>query len=165
MALTFRPAVPEDVPTCLVLRGRTRENAIPVERLAAMGINEQSWSDDVRSDALPGYVCLDDDRIVGYCYGDKASGEVVVLALLPAWEERGIGRRLLALMVDHLVALGHRRLFLGCNADPATRSHGFYRHLGWVSTGSFDRAGDEVLELFPEPRGVSLSDQHAGEKT
>ena len=163
MALTFRRAVPEDVPACLVLRGQTRENAIPVERLAAVGITEQSWSDDVRSDSLPGYVCLDEATIVGYCFGDKASGEVVVLALLPAWEARGIGRRLLGLMVDHLAALGHRRLFLGCSADPATRSYGFYRHLGWASTGTFDRAGDEVLEYLAQPPGVSLTDRQAGE--
>lgn len=164
MTPSYRRAVPEDVPACLVLRGMTRENAVPVERLAAIGITEQSWSDDVRADRLPGYVCLDDGRIAGYCFGDKASGEVVVLALLPAYENRGIGRRLLGLMVDHLASLGHRRLFLGCAADPATRSHGFYRHLGWVSTGTFDRGGDEVLELFPESPGVSFGDQHAGEK-
>ena len=100
MTLTFRPAVPEDVPACVILRGLTRENAIPVERLAAMGITEESWAADVRSDALPGYVCCDDGAIAGYCFGDKASGEVVVLALLPAYEERGIGRHLLGLVVE-----------------------------------------------------------------
>jgi len=163
VALSFRPAVPEDVPACVVLRGQTRQNAVPAERLAAMGITAESWSDDVRSDRLPGYVCCDGGTLAGYCFGEKASGEVVVLALLPAYEERGIGRRLLALVIEHLAALGHRRLFLGCSADPATRSHGFYRHLGWVSTGTFDRAGDEVLELFPRSAGVSLSDQQAGE--
>jgi hypothetical protein len=26
------------------------------------------------------------------------------------------------------------------------RSYGFYRHLGWRSTGSFDDRGDEILE-------------------
>ena len=149
MPLTYRRAVPEDIPACLILRGLTRENAIPVERLAAVGITAESWAHDVHTDALPGHVCLDDETIVGYCFGDKASGEVVVLALLPAYEDRGIGRHLLGLVVEHLVAQGHQRLFLGCAADPATRSHGFYRHLGWVSTGTFDAAGDEVLELFP----------------
>ena len=133
----------------MLLRGLTRENAIPVERLAAMGITEASWAADVRSDALPGYVCCDAETIVGYCFGDKVSGEVVVLALLPAYEDRGVGRHLLALVVRHLAEAGHERLFLGCAADPATRSHGFYRHLGWVSTGTFDAAGDEILEFFP----------------
>ena len=152
LALSFRRATPEDVPACLVLRGLTRQNAIPVERLAAMGITEESWAADVRSDALPGFVCCDDDTLVGYCFGDKASGEVVVLALLPAYEDRGIGRRLLDRVVEHLAEAGHARLFLGCAADPATRSHGFYRHLGWTSTGTFDGAGDEILEFSPPPR-------------
>lgn len=145
----FRPANPDDIPVCLVLRGQTRENAVSVERLAAVGITAESWANAVAMDLLPGYVCTDDGSIVGYCFGDKASGEVVVLALLPAYEGRGIGRHLLGLVVSHLSKVGHKRLFLGCSADPATRSHGFYRHLGWASTGTFDRAGDEVLEFFP----------------
>ena len=149
VSVSFRRATPEDIRACVILRGLTRENAIPAERLAAMGITEESWAADVRSDALPGYVCCDDEVIAGYCFGDKASGEVVVLALLPAYEDRGIGRHLLMLVVTHLAESGHERLFLGCAADPATRSHGFYRHLGWVSTGTFDRAGDEILEFFP----------------
>jgi GNAT superfamily N-acetyltransferase len=152
MPIAFRPATPEDVATCVVLRGRTRENAVSVERLAAAGITVQSWSADVASGALPGQVCCDGPTIVGYCFADGASGEVVVLALLPAYEGRGIGRRLLDLVVAQLVARGHRRLFLGCAADPATRSHGFYRHLGWTSTGTFDRFGDEILECFPVQR-------------
>ena len=147
--LHFRPATPEDIPACVTLRGLTRENAVSAERLAAVGITAESWAGDVRSGALPGFVCVDEEAIVGYCFGDKASGEVVVLALLPPFEARGVGRHLLDLVVDTLVAAGHRRLFLGCSADPATRSHGFYRHLGWVSTGTFDRGGDEVLELLP----------------
>ena len=145
----YRPATAEDVPACLVLRGRTRENAIPADRLAAIGITEASWSEDVRRGVLPGYVCTVDGAIVGYCFGEVGTGEVVVLALLPDHEGQGIGRHLLGLVVDHLCQAGHARLFLGCSADPCTRSHGFYRHLGWRSTGTTDANGDEVLELFP----------------
>jgi len=132
-----------------VLRGWTRENAISVEQLAAMGITVESWADELKSGLLMGYVHVDRGSIVGYCFGENASGEIVVLALLPGYEHRGIGRRLLRLVVNHLSARGHERLFLGCTVDPAARSPGFYRHLGWASTGTFDRQGDEVLELFP----------------
>lgn len=145
----YRPATADDVPACVDLRGRTRENAIPAERLAAMGITAASWSADVRSGVLPGYVCVVDAAIVGYCFGEVGTGEVVVLALLPDHEGRRIGRRLLRLVVEHLLGAGHDRLFLGCSADPRSRSHGFYRHLGWRSTGTADANGDEVLELFP----------------
>jgi GNAT superfamily N-acetyltransferase len=144
-----RLAVPDDIQECAVLRGRTRENAISIEQLAAMGITVESWADEVKSGLLTGYVHVDRGSIVGYCFGESASGEIVVLALLPTHEHRGIGRRLLGLVVDHLSAHGHTRLFLGCTVDPTARAHGFYRHLGWASTGTFDRRGDEVLELFP----------------
>jgi GNAT superfamily N-acetyltransferase len=145
----LRVAVPADIGACVDLRGRTRENAVSAERLAAAGITAAPWADDVRTGRLSGHVCLDADTLAGYCFGDRTSGEVVVLALLPAYEGLGIGRRLLDLVVEDLARGGHRRLFLGCAADPKTRSHGFYRRLGWVSTGTFDAAGDEILELFP----------------
>ncbi len=147
MALHYRQAVPDDVPACIALRGRTRQNAVSAERLSAAGITAATWARDIASHALPGFVCIDGGAIAGYCFGDRASGEVVVLALSPTHEFRGNGRHLLELMVDTLVEAGHRRLFLGCSPDASTRSHGFYRHLGWVSTGTLDANGDEILEL------------------
>ena len=155
MPLRCRPAVPEDAPACVALSGRTRENAVSVQRLQALGITAQSWADDIRSGALPGQVALDaNGALAGYCFGARDSGEIVVLALLPAFEGLGLGRQLLARMVQQLANLGWQRLFLGCSTDPASRSHGFYRHLGWRSTGQLDANGDEILELhlpLPEP--------------
>lgn len=142
----YRPAQPADVADCIVIRGQTRENAVSVARLASLGITWESWSESVRSGALTGFVCCDGASIIGYCFGERATGEVVVLALLPAFENRGIGRQLLQLVTAELVRVGHSRLFLGCSADPASRSYGFYRHLGWRSSGLFDRHGDELLE-------------------
>jgi GNAT superfamily N-acetyltransferase len=147
--MNIRLATPDDIKACVMLRGQTRENAVAVEQLAALGITAESWADDVISGSLTGYVCTEHESIVGYCFGDNTSGEVVVLALLPAFERRGIGKHLLKLVIKHLSDTGHKRQFLSCAADPATRSHGFYRHLGWKSTNTFDQAGDEILELFP----------------
>jgi len=148
MTLTYRPALPSDIASCIELRGKTRENAVSVERLKQLGVTHSSWSADVASGNLPGYVCLEHDQIVGYCFADKRTGEIVVLALLPKWEGEGIGRSLLAMMVAELARLGFRRLFLGCSSDPKVRSYGFYRRLGWRSTGAFDVNHDEVLELL-----------------
>lgn len=147
MDLQFAPAVPGDAAECVRVRGLTRENAVPAERLRALGITVESWANDIESGALPGFTCRADGALVGYCFGARDTGEVVVLALLPEFEGRGLGRRLLGLVVELLRARGHRRLFLGCSPDPSSRSHGFYRHLGWRSTGTFDAHGDEVLEL------------------
>jgi len=148
MTLTYRPALPSDIASCIELRGKTRENAVSVARLKQLGVTLSSWSADVASGNLPGYVCLEHDQIVGYCFADKRTGEIVVLALLPKWEGEGIGRSLLAMMVAELARLGFRRLFLGCSSDPKVRSYGFYRRLGWRSTGAFDVNHDEVLELL-----------------
>ena len=148
MHLVYRKATPQDAPECVRLRGLTRENAISTQRLAALGITAESWADDIRAGALPGYVCLAGTQMAGYCFGASATGEVIVLALQPAFEKRGLGRELLRLVAAHLRGLGHARLFLGCSPDAAARSHGFYRHLGWQSTGAVDRHGDEVLELL-----------------
>lgn len=146
MTITYRKAVPEDTPDCITLRGMTRENAFSVAELAERGITLESWRDAIADGSLPGHVAIEDGKIVGYCFGHSDSGEIAVLALLPNHEGKGIGKALLALMVEELGQLGFERLFLGCAADPQVRSYGFYRHLGWRSTGSFDEAGDEILE-------------------
>ncbi|HVE48866.1 MAG TPA: GNAT family N-acetyltransferase [Casimicrobiaceae bacterium] len=156
-SVQYRAAVPEDAAECITLRGLTRENAISTERLAAMGITVDSWRSDIETAKLPGHVCIVDGRIVGYCFGDRHSGEVVVLALLPFYEDRGIGKELLSRVVQELRSFGHRRLFLGCARDPSTRSYGFYRHLGWRSTGRVDTNDDEVLErVFAEGAARTL---------
>jgi GNAT superfamily N-acetyltransferase len=145
--IDFRLAIPQDIASCIAIRGRTRENAITAARLAELGITEGSWSGQVRQGELLGFVAEDGAALVGYCFGDVATGEIVVLALLPSHEGLGLGRQLLTMTGDRLSSFGHSRLFLGCSDDPTHRSHGFYRRLGWLPTGKRDGHGDEVLEL------------------
>lgn len=133
------------------LRGQTRENAVTEARLRELGITARSWAAGIEAGELAGTCALLDGRLLGYGFGDTRTGEVVVLALLPEAEGQGIGRRLLEAVVAELRRHGHQRLFLGCSADPRVRSHGFYRHLGWRSTGAVDERQDEVLAL--EVRG------------
>lgn len=148
MNIEFEHAPPDFAADYIRLRGLTRENKVSEERLRALGITAESWADDIRSSELQGTMAVSDQKIIGYCFGNTRTGEVVVLAVLPAFEGRGIGQRLLASVVELLLQRGHTRLFLGCSRDPAHRSHGFYRHLGWRSTGGFDDFGDEILELL-----------------
>jgi GNAT superfamily N-acetyltransferase len=147
MPIQFRPAVANDATECVRIRGLTRENAVTEERLQQAGITVESWSSGIATGELPGFVCESDGHIVGYCFGARPTGEVVVLALLPAYEGKGLGRQLLAMVIDQMRGFGHRRVFLGCSPDPNCRSYGFYRHLGWRATGHYDHHGDEVLEL------------------
>ncbi|MBD2838748.1 GNAT family N-acetyltransferase [Pseudomonas sp. JM0905a] len=144
---SYRKAIPDDAARCIEIRGRTRENAFSAEELRALGITVESWAAGIGDGSCPGHVCCEDGEMVGYCFGDRDSGEIVVLALLPEYEGEGIGKQLLQLVVEAFRAAGFTRLFLGCSSDPAVRSHGFYRHLGWGFTGELDDLGDEILEL------------------
>jgi GNAT superfamily N-acetyltransferase len=149
MKVSYRTATPDDTAECIALRGKTRENAFSIEQLEELGITLDSWKAGISDGSLPGYVGVSEGKIIGYCFGDSEAGEIVVLALLPEYESKGVGKVLLDQMIEFFRSLGFERLFLGCSSDPKARSYGFYRHLGWRSTGLFDDAGDEILEYFP----------------
>ncbi|MGK5080293.1 N-acetyltransferase family protein [Janthinobacterium sp. HLX7-2] len=147
-SMTFHAANADDTAAFIALRGKTRQNAISKERLAEVGITADSWAQMMRSGNLPGQICHSDGQLAGYCFGERTTGEIIVLALLPAFEGLGLGKTLLELVMAELRAQGHERLFLGCSSDPASRSYGFYRYLGWTATGEMDQYGDEVLEYL-----------------
>jgi GNAT superfamily N-acetyltransferase len=155
--VTVEPARAENAAAWVVLRGQTRENPISADRLATLGVTAEGWARDVEQGVLIGLEARQGDRLLGYAFGDRRSGEVVVLALRPEAEGQGLGRRLLQGVMNALLACGHRRLFLGADPDPRVRAHGFYRHLGWRPAGALDPRGDEVLEWLtpaePTPPG------------
>lgn len=148
MTITYRPALAADAEACIVLRTQTRENAVTRAELAAAGITRETWAAGIDAGLYPGVVALDGDVLAGYCFGHRDTGEIVVLALLPPYEGQGVGKTLLNRVVGLLRKQGHSRVFLGCATDPAVRSYGFYRHLGWRSIGALNDAGDEVLEYL-----------------
>lgn len=94
--------------------------------------------------------CAEESLVVGHCSGDLATGEVLSLSVRKDYEGRGIGRTLLSLVVRRLRAEGVQRVWLVAPAAPALRAFGFYRALGWRSTGEPREADSEVLELPPE---------------
>jgi len=147
MDISYRKAATDDAGDCVSLRGKTRQNALTAGQLEAIGITRESWALGISQGEFCGYVALDEGAMVGYCFGDIATGEILVLAILPEYENLGIGRVLLDQVVCDLKHLNHKIVFLGCSSNPISRSYGFYRHLGWCSTGKFDSHQDEILEL------------------
>jgi ribosomal protein S18 acetylase RimI-like enzyme len=152
MTLTFREAQPRDIPEMFALRGGTRENPITIGELALLGITPELTTAAMTSGRSKSWVCLHGSSLVGFATGDSVSGEVLVLAVHPDFERRGIGRRLLMAVVEALRYAGCDRIWLAASADSAVRSHGFYRHLGWQSTGEATANGDEILECTPDYR-------------
>lgn len=146
MKLSFREAKSTDLNRCATIRGLTRDNAIGIETLVAIGVTDENWAPKLENGIYFGFVAEDQDKVVAFCIGDTQTGEVLVLAVLPGYERSGVGRKLLSLIVDKLLSNGFSELWLAASPDPKIRAHGFYRHLGWKPTQTLDDNGDEILK-------------------
>ncbi|WP_176216878.1 GNAT family N-acetyltransferase [Andreprevotia lacus] len=144
---SIRRTRPADLPALFEIRARTRENALDIEYLATLGITPASSAAAMLNGQVQGWLCEMAGQIVGFASGDRDSGEMLVLAVLPEYEGRGIGKRLLTEVVSWLVSCGCPRIWLTANRSPSGRAYGFYRHCGWRPTGELVD-GDEVLEYF-----------------
>ena len=142
----LRDAISSDLRTCTEIRGKTRDNPLSEEVLISIGVTEEKWSAYMEEGKIIGSVYECDGQVVGFCFADTESSEILVLALLPEFENKGIGKMLLQELIRKMIKLGHEKLWLAASPDPAIRAHGFYRHLGWVSTGKLDSNQDEILE-------------------
>ena len=58
MSYSFRNAVPEDAPTCVAVRGKTRENSFSVEQLKSIGVTVDTWREGIKDGSFPGYVSV-----------------------------------------------------------------------------------------------------------
>lgn len=148
MEFEFRRTRESDIDALFEVRANTRENPVSRARLAAMGITPSSLAEALDSGAITGWVCTHERLVIGFCSGEAVTGEVLVLAVLPEYEGRSVGKQLLAHVVGELRGQDpSRRLWLAASSDPRTRAHGFYRAQGWQPTGKSDASGDEILIL------------------
>jgi ribosomal protein S18 acetylase RimI-like enzyme len=115
--------------------------------LIAIGVTEEAWAIELQNDNYIGVVAEDSGEIIGYCFGDMQTGEILVLALLTKYEGVGLGSQLLSKVVEQLFSAGHSELWLAASPNPQIRAHGFYRHVGWQPTNTFDNNGDEILKF------------------
>lgn len=146
MTLSFREMRIADLPATLAVRLATVENAVTLEELEAdYGVTPDSVAAAMRSH-VKGWLCEDSGAVVGFAMGDGASGEMLVVAVRPEHEGRGIGGRLLDEVETWLFAQGHEKIWLLANPDPEIRASGFYRKRGWQKTGRL-RKHDEVMTL------------------
>ena len=148
--LRFRETELADIEDMFSVRARTRQNPISKVDLANYGITPATTAADMASGKLKGWGCFHDAALVGFCNGDGTTGEVLVLAVLPDYEGKGIGSRLLSHTVEWLRSMGFQRPWLAASPDPRIRAHGFYRALGWQPTGRSLENGDEILVLEPD---------------
>ncbi len=137
--MRYREIRLSDIPALIDLRTRTDENCLSLEELLSLGINEDTVREKLSTN-YKGWLCEIEDKIVGFAIGDKKTGEMWVIAVLPEYINQGIGTRLLILVEEWLFAQGCERLWLTTDIDTRLRAYSFYLKHGWVD----DRIEDGI---------------------
>lgn len=130
-SLNIRPITHADIPALFTVRVATHENAMTLEELARLGITPETVAERL-GQTHAGWLCEAEGRVVGFAMGDRATGEMWVIALLPEYVGRGIGSRLLREVETWLGATGWDRIWLTTDPDTSLRAYTFYRQHGWV---------------------------------
>ena len=139
-----------DLPEVFNIRISTKENSITMSELEEHhGLTPKTLAGAMRG-SVKGWVCETDGKIVGFAMGDGETGEMTVLAVLPEYERRGIGKALLARVQGWLFDSGHEELWLVTTPNPDFRAYGFYQSQGWRATGEIVGGEDEKFVLQRE---------------
>jgi ribosomal protein S18 acetylase RimI-like enzyme len=129
--MRFREIREHDVASLFAVRVATRENTLSREQLAGLGINEETVL-AMLDTTHRGWLCEEEDQVVGFAMGNCENGEMWVIALLPDYEGKGIGAELLTRVEDWLWSEGWAEIWLTTDVDPTRRAYGFYQRQGWV---------------------------------
>lgn len=128
--MNFRAIEEADVPALFAVRVVTDENRLTRDELARLGITEESVCERLRG-TFHGWLAEEDGRVVGFAMGDRAAGELWVIAVLPEYIGRGIGSELMRRVEAWLEENGCLKLWLTTDLDPRLRAYPFYLHRGW----------------------------------
>lgn len=142
-AIAYRIAGEADLPAITHVRTSVRENHLSVTQMAERGISHESVAASLRADAK-GWVAECGGRIVAFTIADRKSCSIFALFVLPGFDGRGIGPRLLDLAVAWLWESGAERLWL--ETRQGTRAATFYARRGWIAQG-IDEKGSIRFEL------------------
>jgi GNAT superfamily N-acetyltransferase len=111
-----------DVARCIWVRTHTREMCWTLEALSKAGITEAAVVQHLAT-THKGWVCEVDGQVVGMSMGNRSNGEFWVIALLPEYEGRGIGRQLLQQCQQWLHEQGWAEIWLWTSPDKSTRAY------------------------------------------
>ena len=151
--MNIRQVTSADIPALFHVRTRTRENALTIEQLRALGITPKSVATWLTG-STSGWLCeTATGEVVGFCMADRSTGELLVIALLPPHEGRGIGGRLMQRAEDWLTQSGCPRAWLTTDMDQTLRAYGFYRRRGW-SDWKLERDMRWMQLTLPRPTGA-----------
>jgi GNAT superfamily N-acetyltransferase len=126
--MIFRTATLEDIPQIQVVRHAVKEN-----RLSNPALVTDADCAEFLTERGKGWVCVVEDRVVGFAIADLRGHNIWALFIDPEHEGKGIGRRLHDTMLDWYFSQTSEDVWLG--TSPGTRAQAFYRKAGWLEIG------------------------------
>jgi GNAT superfamily N-acetyltransferase len=126
--MIFREARIEDIPQIQIVRNSVKENTLSNPALVTDKDCEEFLT--VRG---KGWICEIDGNVVGFSIVDLKDNNIWALFLDPAFEKRGIGKKLHEMILDWYFLQTTHTVWLG--TSPNTRAELFYRKAGWTEVG------------------------------
>ena len=126
--MLFREARVEDISEIQIVRNSVKENVLSNPAL----VTDKDCEDYITRRGK-GWVCVTEDRIVGFSIVDLVDHNVWALFIQPGFEGKGIGRKLHDNMLDWYFDQTSATIWLGTSPD--TRAEKFYRAAGWKEVG------------------------------
>jgi GNAT superfamily N-acetyltransferase len=127
--MIFREALITDIPGMQIVRNSVKENMLSNPAL----VTDEDYIEFI-SKRGRGWVCISDDKVVGFAIADLVEHNVWALFVDPEFEKKGIGRRLHDEMMNWYFAQPEEIIWLG--TAPGTRAESFYRKAGWKEAGT-----------------------------
>jgi GNAT superfamily N-acetyltransferase len=137
--IIFRDATIPDIPQIQRVRHSVKENTLSDPALVTDKDCEVFLT--IRG---KGWVCEIGHQIVGFSIVDKWENNIWALFVHPAFESKGIGKKLHNLMVDWYFTQTKHAVWLG--TAPNTRAEQFYAKMGWAKKGAVNK-GEVKFEM------------------
>lgn len=129
--LQFRRATEADIPAMSAIRLSVRENVLSDPSRVTLAMYRDYLEQDGR-----GWVCEDQDQIIGFAYAARKDHSIWALFVAPEHEAKGAGKQLLKLACEWLFSQGALQIQLDTKAG--TRADRFYATQKWQRTATAD---------------------------
>jgi GNAT superfamily N-acetyltransferase len=126
--MIFREAQKEDIKQMMEVRFAVKENILSNPALVT-----ETDCENYLFNSGKGWVCLAQDRVVGFSIVDLVDKNVWALFVHPDFAAKGIGKKLHDCMLHWY--FDQRREDIWLSTGPNTRAAKFYQMQGWRKTG------------------------------